>query len=338
MSRSVEQLRLESERSRAELATTVDHLRDRISDTAEDIRHKVSPQHIKSEVSDYFTQKAQGWVGALKQQALDNPMQAIAAGTAVAVPVLRLVRGFPLPLLMIGAGLALTSKTVRDRAAAAAAPAFDKGQALLDSVTEQAATLRSGSEDIVSSAQGQATRMAADAQDRVSEIAGDLRDKASQAANTVTDRFWSGVEAAKDTVERARATAKDTASAVKDAAANAPPKAGQAIGDNAALVAGLGLAIGGIIAAALPKTKAEARVVGQASDSLRMAAGDVVQSGFDAASEVTRSAAGAATDALAEADLGGHASRLTKNMADTLKEAADDAVAAAFNPSRTPNT
>jgi hypothetical protein len=180
--------------------------------------------------------------------------------------------------------------------------------------------------------------MAADAQDRVSEIAGDLRDKASQAANTATDRFWSGVEAAKDTVERARATAKDTASAVKNAAANAPPKAGQAIGDNAALVAGLGLAIGGIIAAALPKTKAEARVVGQASDSLRKAAGDVVQSGFDAANEVTRSAAGAATDALAEADLGGHASRLTKNMADTLKEAADDAVAAAFNPSRTPNT
>jgi hypothetical protein len=313
-------------------------LRDRISDTAEDIRHKVSPQHIKSEVSDYLNQKAQSWVGALKQQAMDNPMQAIAAGTAVAVPMLRLARGFPLPLLMIGAGLALTSKSVRDHAAAAAAPALDKGRDLLDTAAERAEAFRSGSKDTVSSAQSQAARMAADAQDAVSGVAGDLRDRAAQATGSVTDRFWSGVEAAKNTVERARSSTKETASAVRDAAVSAPPKARQAIGDNAALVAGLGIAIGGIIAAALPKTRAEATVAGKASDSLKQAASEVVQSGFDAASDVTRSAAGAAADAVAEADLGGHASRLTKNMAGTLKEAADDVVAAAFNPSRTPNT
>ena len=58
MTRSVEELKRKSERSRAELAATVDQLRERISDTAADIRHKVSPQHIKSEVSDYASQKA----------------------------------------------------------------------------------------------------------------------------------------------------------------------------------------------------------------------------------------------------------------------------------------
>jgi ElaB/YqjD/DUF883 family membrane-anchored ribosome-binding protein len=320
------------------LAATVDHLRDRISDTAEDIRHKVSPQNIKSEVSDYISQKTQGWVGALKQQAMDNPMQAIAAGTAVAVPMLRLARGFPLPLLMIGAGLALTSKKVRDHAAAAAGPVMDKGSELLDTAAERAEAFRNGSKDAISSAQGHATRMAADASDAVSSVTDDLRDRAAQATSSVTDKFRSGVETAKDTLERARSTAKDTASAIKDAAAGAPPKARQAIGDNAALVAGLGIAIGGIIAAALPKTKAEAMAVGKASDNLKQAASEVVQSGFDAASDVTRSAAGAAADAIAEADLGGHASRLTKNMSDTLKEATDDVVAAAFNPSRTPNT
>jgi Protein of unknown function (DUF3618) len=80
MTRSVEELRRESERSRAELAATVDQLRARISDTAEDIRHKVSPQHIKSEVSDYISHKTQSWVEALKQQAMENPMQAIRGG------------------------------------------------------------------------------------------------------------------------------------------------------------------------------------------------------------------------------------------------------------------
>jgi hypothetical protein len=338
MSRSVEQLRRESERSRAELATTVDHLRERISDTAEDIRHKVSPQHIKSEVSDYISQTAQGWVGTLKQQAMDNPMQAIAAGTAIAVPMLRLARGFPLPLLLIGAGLALTSKTVRDRASVAAAPAMDKGRELLETATERAEAFRSDAKDAVSAAQSRTTGMAADAQDTITGVADDLRERAAGVTSSVTDKFWSGVEAAKDTVERARSTAQDAASAVKDAAASAPPKARQAMGDNAALVAGLGIAIGGIIAAALPKTRAEATVVGKASDSLKQAASDAVQSRFDAASDATRAAAGAAADAVTSADLGGHASRLTKNMAGTLKEAADDVVAAAFNPSRTPNT
>ena len=128
MTRSVEELRQESERDRAQLTATVDQLREQITDTAEDIRNKVSPQHIKSEVSDFISTKTSSWIDSLKQHAKENPMQAIAAGTALAVPVLRFARGFPLPLLMIGAGLALSSKTVRERAAEAAAPAVNTAQ------------------------------------------------------------------------------------------------------------------------------------------------------------------------------------------------------------------
>ena len=102
MTRSVEELRCESERNRAQLAATVDRLREQITDTAEDLRYKVSPQGIKSEVSEFVSRKTHSWLDALKQQAMENPMQAIAAGTAVAVPALRLARGFPLPLLMMG--------------------------------------------------------------------------------------------------------------------------------------------------------------------------------------------------------------------------------------------
>ena len=98
MTGSVDELRRDSERRRAELAATVDQLRVRISDTAGDVRHKVSPQHIKSEVSDYISNTTQSWVDAMKQRAMDNPMQAVAASAAVAVPLLRLARGFPLPL------------------------------------------------------------------------------------------------------------------------------------------------------------------------------------------------------------------------------------------------
>ncbi|MHC2336287.1 DUF3618 domain-containing protein [Bradyrhizobium sp. USDA 4454] len=316
MTRSVDELRRESERSRAELAVTVDRLRERISGTAEDLRHKVSPQHIKSEVSGYISDKTTSWVEALKQYAMENPMQAVAAGTAVTVPLLRLARGFPLPLLMIGAGLALTSKTVRDRAAEAAAPVMEKAGGMFDQAG-----------DGFVSAPRQTSGMAEEVQDAVSSTTDDLRRRAAQATGTLGDKLKSGMDAV-----------KDKADAAKDAATVAPAKARQVIGDNAALIGGLGIAIGAILAAALPKTKAEAKAMGPASDSVRRAAGEAAQSRFEAAKEATMSAADAAARSVGEADLGGHASRVTENLSERLKEAADDVVRAAFTPSPNPNS
>jgi len=334
MTRSVKELRQESENSRVELTATVHQLRQRISDTADDIRHKVSPQHVRSEVADYINNTTQSWLGALKQKATDNPMQAIAAGTAVAVPLLRLARGFPVPLLMIGAGLALTSKTVRDRTQEAAAPAMDKAREALDDAAGRAQVLLGGVKDEVSSAQDRASGVIEDAHDIAIGVADDFRSRAAQTAGTVADKLRSGRDAAQDAIGQAR----ETGAAVKEAAATAPAKARRAIGDNAALIGGLGIAIGAIIAAALPATKAEGKVMGQASDGVKQAADDATQSGFEAAKNATMSAADAATKSFAEADLGGHASRMTENMADTFREAADDVVTAAFNPSRNPNT
>ena len=77
MTKSVEQLRRESEQSRAELSSTVEALRYRISETT-------SPDHIKAEMRDYVADKATGWLDQLKQQAMENPLQALAAASAIA--------------------------------------------------------------------------------------------------------------------------------------------------------------------------------------------------------------------------------------------------------------
>ena len=195
MTRSVEELRRDSEQSRAQLAATVDRLREQIADTAEDIRYKVSPENIKAEVSGFISHKTHGWMDALKQQAMDNPMQAIAAGTAIAVPALRLARGFPLPLLMIGAGLALSSKTVRDRAAEAAAPGIEKAREVIDEAAERAQSFGDGMRKAMSHAERQAAGMANEAQetaggmaDAASGMASDLRDRAAQAADAVSQQ------------------------------------------------------------------------------------------------------------------------------------------------------
>ncbi|MFK4507035.1 DUF3618 domain-containing protein [Bradyrhizobium daqingense] len=317
MTRSVEELRRESERSRAELASTVSRLKDQISETADDIRHKVSPQHIKSEVSGYVSHKTQSWVEGVKQQIMDNPMGALAAGAAVGVPLLRRARGVPLPLLMIGAGLALTSKTVRDRAADATGPAMDQAGRMLEGVTESARGMQGDAAETLSSAQGRAAGIAGDVQETAAGLAADLRESAERAASFASEKLRSGMDA------------------TKDAASSAPDQARQTIGDNAALIAGLGIAIGAIIAAALPATKAEAKVMGSASDGVKQAAATAAEFGLEAVKDVTNSAADAASQKVTEADLGSHASRITQNMADTLKEAADDVVKAAFSPSQT---
>ncbi|WP_410708283.1 DUF3618 domain-containing protein [Bradyrhizobium sp. BWA-3-5] len=341
MTRSVEELRRDSEQSRAELAATVDRLREQIADTAEDIRYKVSPEHIKAEVTGFISHKTNSWLDALKQQAMDNPMQAVAAGTAVAVPVLRLARGFPLPLLMIGAGLALTSKTVRDRAAEAAEPALEKVREVFEETTERAQSLGDGMKKAMSGAERQAAGMADEARQTAggmagtaSGVAGDLRDRASQAADAVASKVRSGMDAAsdmaKERMEQVRSTAKNVAN-------TAPETASKVIRDNAALIGGLGVAIGAIIAASLPSTKAEAVVVGKASDSVKRAAGTAAQSGFEAAKDAALAAAEAAAKSVSDADLGGHASRITEGVTERLKEVADDVVTTAFDPSQTQN-
>jgi ElaB/YqjD/DUF883 family membrane-anchored ribosome-binding protein len=319
MTRSTQELRLESERSRAELAVTVEKLRERVADTAEEIRDRVSPAHIKSEISDAMHSKMENWVHGLQRQARENPIQAVAVGTTIAVPLLRMARAVPLPLLMIGAGLALTSKTVRERAVEATGPALEKAGAVLDEAVERAQDFGIGLQHRVSSVQSQA----ADVQDRAvdfgDDLAESLRSRATNAVHSVSDRMRSSGEA------------------VANVAAAAPAEARRFVADNATLIGGVGLAIGAIIGAAFPATKVEAKVAGRASDNLKRAASDAAQSGFETARDSTLSALDTAASKIAEADLGGAATRMTQKMTDTLGQAADDVERAALGTSRNPD-
>jgi hypothetical protein len=217
---------------------------------------------------------------------------------------------------MIAAGLALTSKSVRDRAADAASPIIDQAGQLID---RAAGSVQAGAKEQFSTSQERAAGVSNEVKDAVKSAADDLKTRATEAAGTIGDKIAGGMDA------------------IKDSAAGAPEQARQIIGDNAALIGGLGIAIGAIIAAALPKTQVESKTIGQASGSLKRAADEAAQSGFEAAKDATLSAAEAATKSVGDADLGGHASRMTRNMADTLKDAASEVVDAAFSPSQNPN-
>lgn len=301
----------ESERNRAQLAAMVDQLKERISDAAEDIRHKTSPEHVKSEFSNYVSLKTHSWAEALKQRVMDNPMGTVAAGAVAAIPLVRLVRGAPLPLLMLGAGLLLTSKTARDRAAQGAASLKEKADEMLDEAGTSEVLV--GMKDRLASARTQAADMAIEVKTQASQVASTWGDKVGSSAYAIRDKTI----------------------ATRDAAATGWSKTRELTGD-AALIGGLGIAIGAIVAAALPETRAEAKAMGQASDKVKQKAGEGVRSGFSAAKDAAMSAADAAAKSVGESDLGREAGRMTQNVSNALKEGADDVVRAAFSPSRNP--
>jgi hypothetical protein len=73
------------------------------------------------------------------------------------------------------------------------------------------------------------------------------------------------------------------------------------------------------------------------SAGLKDTAKEAAQSGFAAVKDKAMSAADAMTKSVADSDLETHTSRITQNVAGSIKEAVEDVAAAALNPSHTPN-
>src|SRR6202171_4181340 len=103
--RSLQQIKRETEQTRAGLIDTVEQLKTSVAETTSDIRHRISPEAIKAEVSGYIKSRGEQLLSDITSAARRNPMQAVAVGASVAYPLLRLARTIPLPVLMVGAGL-----------------------------------------------------------------------------------------------------------------------------------------------------------------------------------------------------------------------------------------
>lgn len=344
-SRSVAELRRESERTRAELSQTVEALRDKITDTATEIRQKVSPEHIKAEVSGYVADKSRHWLATLKQQAMENPMQALAAGTAIAVPAFKIVRSVPPPLLMIGAGLLLASPRVRGAVSDKVSDTLkaSDGGNMVDGTAEMARekwqSARVRAEGAIQDAQNAVATTAAEVREAAAEMASDASQRAAELGGAAKQSLSSAGEALGSKVNAASGAATeafDTATAKVTETANvARASAERMVGDNAALVGGLGLAIGALIAASLPFTRVERKTFGEASDTLREAAADAASDKFEETKAAAMSAAESAAAKISEAGVGSQTSRATEEAADKLKTVTDDAVTTAFEPSQT---
>jgi hypothetical protein len=215
-SRSLQQIKRETEQTRAGLTDTVEQLRTSVADTASDIRQRISPEHIKAEVSDYIRSRGEQLLDDVTAAARRNPMQAVAIGASVAYPLLRMARAIPLPVLMVGAGLFFAgSKTGQ----AASQKAMDMASDLSDEVQRRAHDLR----DQVGESAAAAKAYASDNLDRLRDTVSGGTERVSQAADQVNETanrvgttLASSTDSLKDKAASLGASAADQANDLKD--------------------------------------------------------------------------------------------------------------------------
>jgi ElaB/YqjD/DUF883 family membrane-anchored ribosome-binding protein len=224
--RSLQEIRRETEQTRAALTTTVEELRGTVTDTAADIKNRLRPDAIKAEVSGYIKSRGEQLFQDLTDMARRNPMQAVAIGASVAYPVMRLARAIPLPVLMIGAGLFLTgSKTGRDLSRKAS----DLAEDLTDEARRQAQNLGGQVSQVASDAKGSAT----DVLNRTGEALTGFTDQLRRTASEATDAVRARMEAGSEAVENA---ASQTANAAASQTEATMDKMSQAASSSARVV------------------------------------------------------------------------------------------------------
>ena len=336
---SVQELRQESERTREALASTVGELRDKVGDTATELKTLVSPSHIKQEIKDYIREERESLVQSLLRKAKENPLQMAAVGAAVAYPAWGLLRAIPTPLLLIGAGLFLTSKRGQQTSKEIQATVEEVVQQGSDKVSDFAGSVRSDLEDRLAGAR----YAVEDAQDVVTSTVREAADTARATVRDVADVVKAAASsAAAATAGGVTAASADMATTVRDRAATTGASSRTAVtnfvDNNALLVAGIGAAVGALIAASIPPSDAENRLFGAGSGKLKDKAREAAAQGIEQAGDIAAEAAGSVAAAAAREglDAAGVQGALNK-VADSVRAVTDRGLDTALGTTQQPN-
>ncbi len=271
---SVEELRLELERSRAEFASAVAGLRAKVSETTDDFKNRLSPTHLKREAADYVREGSAEFLHSIERHARNNPLQTVAIGAGLAYPLWGLLKAIPVPVLLVAAGLWFSKKS---------GPSDGAGQdvsgKLVGSGGEVASRVAASVRDA-----GAAIAAGADTiTDKARTAAQDMQATGAGMAKAVVNSVKDNVTNAADSISSAAAKVKDTAADLSDQSRNGFV---DLVDRNPLLVAGVGLAIGAFIAASIPPSDAENRVFGERSDDLKGKAFAAASQGVERAKDV----------------------------------------------------
>jgi hypothetical protein len=239
------QLEREAEQTRSQLAQTLDELRQRIT-----------PGQLVDQAVDYAKDSGGGqFVRNLSRQATSNPM----------------------PIALIGAGIAWLMLS-NDRQPSASRPtSVDRAAEIAISAPDAAAQEREASRQTSEQIKGFGQ-----------EASQSVRARASDAAASISDRAASAYKAAKsgasenygrigDQAQQARSSTAEAALRFGQSTAGATRDLLQFCKTQPLLLAGLGMALGAIIGALIPPTEAEDELMGKTSDQVKDQAGNIAK-------------------------------------------------------------
>ena len=296
---SVDELRRESERTRAQLTDTVEHLRDKVGETASEIKTMVSPAHIKQEIRTYVREEREHLTETVQRRIRENPLQAAAIGAAIAYPAWGLLRSIPMPLMLIGAGLFLTSSKGKQTVEAAKEKAADAYRQCSDMAGEMLASAHdqvASQTDAVKDALAFTKDALASTATKVTDTARSAADAVSAQSSEIKQQVQSTIQATAGqvagTAESAMSQAKAKGDEIQAKGRTAVHAVTDFIDQNPILVAGIGAAVGAAIAASFPSSEAENRLFARPREALKSKSNELFAGGVEKAKDVAASVVG----------------------------------------------
>jgi ElaB/YqjD/DUF883 family membrane-anchored ribosome-binding protein len=266
---SLSELERQAERTRADLIHTVDELHNR-----------VSPQAIKQEMRVYAREASQDLIHNLERRARENPLQTVAVAAGLAYPAWRFITNIPAPILLIGAGLALSQVGARSPRAVSG---DQGGEPLTEKVRR---TVQDASSQVADRFDSVKERAAAAASEAAATVRSRVSELSEQAGALINDASASARHTAAESLAAVRETLSGTYQAGAQAAAHTGEQLAQSketltqiMENHPFVVGGIGLIVGAVVASALPVSQDENRLFGDNSEHLKNRARDVPQKG-----------------------------------------------------------
>ena len=310
--RSAAEIERDVERSRAQVENTLDQLRDRTSP------------------------------GQLFEQALDYARRS--GGPEFARNLGEQVRDNPLPVLLIGSGIAWLMMSGNRQHHSHARPLYGPASATPSAGPYPTATpgLGSGSEHHASmhhatsgdgpSLTERASATAGEARNRMGAAAGAARDSlagtAHQAGEAASSAYQGAADAAGSMAHGISSAASSVGHQLADARHYARDQAGNLGGlmrEQPLLLGAVGLALGAVIGALLPTTETEDRLMGETRDTLAERTREAAQEGYDRVRNTAGEHLERARAATGEAHSIGRVGEAVGQAAHEVREAVRDA-------------
>jgi len=240
-------------RDSKQIEADLDQTRARVSETLDALKHKLNPDELASEAFNYFRSSGGGEFTSNLGAAIKNN---------------------PVPATLVGVGLAWLMMSGRN------------GSASRSGLSAQSESSGTRSNNRVAEGLSRASPTS----DKDDETVSSARDKVSGAAHWARTGVASMAEQGRDRSQQLSQSASHISAAGREHAERAKSMFGRMVNEQPLVLGAIGVAVGAVLAAGLPETRAEDEIMGEKRDELMSRAQEKGKEQLDKAQQVAESA------------------------------------------------